>query len=1138
MCAVQLLRVSVHERISAAAEDFLLRVEKGEDAAEIPALRALLTERLTAAAEEIVGLFEETVAEYEDRVERSEREICRQRRLLDAVLKPEVRLHRAVCPADVQQLLVRKEISAEQEEWSSNLDQEDPPEPPHIKEEQEELWTGQEGEQLQGLEEADITKFTFTPDPVKSEDDDDDEEKPQSSQLHQNQTENRDSVGGEDCGGPEPARNSDPDRHLQPVSEDNSPASTETDDSDCDWTQSSEAQSGIEIVKNSEAPDTDIGSSMKERPFPCSYCGKRFSLKGNLNRHIRDHTGERPFPCTGCDKSFKDSGSLTAHMRCHTGEQPYSCLFCGKNFSGRGNMTRHMRIHTGEKPFTCSVCNKSFHVKEHLNRHMKYHTGEKPFSCSVCGKGCAQKTDLKKHMRVHTGEKPFSCPFCGKCCAEKGDLTKHMRVHTGEKPFSCNICGKSCAQKGSLKIHMRIHTGEKPFSCSVCGKCFTVTGHLKRHMKLHTADSQVTESADSYSGSTKSDSSKMSEPSEKRLQRLSLSSSPAEVAVRAPPSELSSTRNSVSLFTSPLALFVRWKPQTAQKRRKMCAVQLLRVSVHERISAAAEDFLLRVEKGEDAAEIPALRALLTERLTAAAEEIVGLFEETVAEYEDRVERSEREICRQRRLLDAVLKPEVRLHRADVQQQSVSKGKLPPERQKWSLDQEDQEPQHIKEEKEELWNSLEGKQLQGLEVPRFTFSPDPVKTEEDDDDDDDDEEKPQTSQLHQSQTETRDSVEGEDCGGSEQARNSDPDGHLEPISDDNSPDSTEVSDDDWKETGKLSGLKTLKNNRVPASDMRCSSGEKPFSCSECDKTFSYSYLLGRHMRTHTGEKPFICSFCGKRFSQKGNMVYHMGRHTGEKRFSCSVCDRRFTWLSGVKRHKCADDTFVSVGETEADGEDCGGPEPARNSDPDRHLQPDTKDKASESSETETEDSDGDWQKTRKLQSGHTGDAVNTNKKPLRCFRCGKMFGCKKTLLAHMRYHAAEKPFRCSVCEKRFSWSDSLQKHMKIHRGEKPFSCSVCGKTFIQKGNLQVHMRTHTGEKPFNCSICDKRFAQRSHLVDHMRCHTGEKPFSCSVCEKRFRFRGGVVRHMKIHMGQASQLQGLSQEIYSEVGTEIP
>ena len=97
MCDVQLLRVSVHERISAAAEDFLLQVEKGGETAQVPALRALLTERLTAAAEEIVAVFEETVTVYEDRLERSERsqlEICRQRRLLDAAMKPELRLHR------------------------------------------------------------------------------------------------------------------------------------------------------------------------------------------------------------------------------------------------------------------------------------------------------------------------------------------------------------------------------------------------------------------------------------------------------------------------------------------------------------------------------------------------------------------------------------------------------------------------------------------------------------------------------------------------------------------------------------------------------------------------------------------------------------------------------------------------------------------------------------------------------------------------------------------------------------------------------------------------------------------------------------------------------------------------------------
>ncbi|XP_060949166.1 uncharacterized protein LOC133026304 isoform X4 [Limanda limanda] len=209
MCAVQLMRVSVHERISAAAEDFLLQVDRGPEAARVLVLRPLLLERLTAAAEAIVGLFQETVAGYEDVVQRSEREICRQRRLLDAVLKPEVRLHRA----DVQQLKVNEEaVPPEYQDWIPSVDQEDS-EPPHIKEEQNELWISQEGEQLQELEQTDIIKFTFTPDTVKTEGD---EEEPQSSQLYPSQTEE----DRKDCGGPEPARNSGPDVHLQPCPED------------------------------------------------------------------------------------------------------------------------------------------------------------------------------------------------------------------------------------------------------------------------------------------------------------------------------------------------------------------------------------------------------------------------------------------------------------------------------------------------------------------------------------------------------------------------------------------------------------------------------------------------------------------------------------------------------------------------------------------------------------------------------------------------------------------------------------------------------------------------------------------------------------------------------------------------------
>lgn len=95
MFTIQLLREEVYGRLTAAAENLLQRLETRETSAEIPVVRALLTEQLTAAAEEIVALFEKTVTELEDRAERSEQEMKRRTKVWDALLKPEVKLHRA-----------------------------------------------------------------------------------------------------------------------------------------------------------------------------------------------------------------------------------------------------------------------------------------------------------------------------------------------------------------------------------------------------------------------------------------------------------------------------------------------------------------------------------------------------------------------------------------------------------------------------------------------------------------------------------------------------------------------------------------------------------------------------------------------------------------------------------------------------------------------------------------------------------------------------------------------------------------------------------------------------------------------------------------------------------------------------------
>ncbi|XP_034732771.1 zinc finger protein 679-like isoform X6 [Etheostoma cragini] len=257
-------------------------------------------------------------------------------------------------PPDVLEVIIGEE---EQQECSPRVKQEEKESHTHTKEEQEELWKSQQEEQLQGLEEADITKFPFTPVPVKSEDD---EEEAQSSQLHQRQTQHmKTEADGEDCGGPEPAMNSHP--FLQPETEDQTGDSSdpETDDS-ADWKETREPQSALNSLKQ------DLGC---KKTFSCSECGKGFGFKSHLKRHMMTHTGEKPFSCSECGKAFTYSGTLKKHMITHTGEKPFSCSVCKKSFARSGDLWSHMAVHTREKRFSCSVCNKRFAWRSQFKTH-------------------------------------------------------------------------------------------------------------------------------------------------------------------------------------------------------------------------------------------------------------------------------------------------------------------------------------------------------------------------------------------------------------------------------------------------------------------------------------------------------------------------------------------------------------------------------------------------------------------------------------------------------------------------------------------------------------------------------------------------------------------------------------------------
>ena len=251
-------------------------------------------------------------------------------------------------------------------------------------------------------------------------------------------------------------------------------------------------------------------------------------------------------------------------------------------------------------------------------------------------------------------------------------------------------------------------------------------------------------------------------------------------------------------------------------------------------------------------------------------------------------------------------------------------------------------------------------------------------------------------------------------------------------------------------------------------------KKEVACKQCDLKFPSKYSARSHLlKVHRPDISFKCTSCDFKSIYRKDLISHNRIHTGERPFKCNSCEYAATQQNILKSH-------IKV----------------------HHA------KEIEMVQCEI------CSKTVRKISVQTHIKSHNSEKTIKCTKCDSSFKSKDHLRGHLSLHMKIRPYQCMICPKQFKRKGHLEVHQEFHDESLTNACNICNK-IVYRSNLQSHLKTHTDKNMFVCSICDKRLKTPATLKDHSKTHSKIKPYACPLCRASFSQSYSMKIHLNTH-----------------------